>query len=77
MNCPPVWGFVGLAKYIDVNHVTYTNRTGSGGGGDDDATIHGFADRKGQKKYLRDMLLQKSPGLADVINSDEYAVAVV
>lgn len=77
MNCPPVWGFIGLAKYIDVNHVAYTNRTGSDDDGDNDATIHGFADRKGQKKYLRDMLLQKSTGLADTVNSNECAATVV
>jgi len=65
LHCPPVWGFVGSQKYVDVDRVVYDHhrrRSADGGGGEED----------GGDKYLRTVLLLRSAGdLADVVNGGE------
>lgn len=57
-HCPPIWGFVGTEKYVDLNHVVYHAEAGnrvseSIDGHSDD---YGFA-KSVKHKYLRTKLL--------------------
>jgi len=75
LHCPPVWGFDGLAKYVDFKHVIYHcgGSTTDNPGCVDAATAmdDSSADRN-KHKYLQSVLQQSE----SLVGGDGERVAV-
>lgn len=69
IHCPPVWGFIGVGKFVDVDQTAYrVGERSAEESTDDDSTVHRFADRE-RYKYLRRLSLQ-SNGLSEAVNGE-------
>ncbi|VVC24896.1 Lactate dehydrogenase/glycoside hydrolase, family 4, C-terminal [Cinara cedri] len=64
LHCPPVWGFVGSNKYIDVNNVVYHCDSGA-----TTTMVPNTRTPSKNHKYLRNVLLL-STGVADTVDDD-------
>lgn len=72
LHCPPVWGFIGTKKYIDVSHTAYHCKSENHGHLDNiDSTVDGLANQKNHK-YLYSALMQfTSDDLVNAVNNND------
>lgn len=73
LHCPPVWGYIGLEKYVDINRTVYHSRGGLTGVVEDGVTSIGVfnhsvtaQETEETHKYLHSVYL-RSGDLAEKI----------